>query len=108
MYHFTEDSTDEGNDFHAATSIIGSAQIVSHEGFEAISANIQEINLASPMHFRRVPRQNNQDRFALVTSENQLKIDVGKDYCTRGCMSAIGKDKLQSLRRYCFSLTIDE
>ena len=59
------------------------------------------------MYFRRVPRQNSQDRFAL-TFENQLKIDVGKDCCARGCMSVIGKDKLRSIRRYYFSLTGNE
>ena len=43
-----------------------------------------------------------------MTSENQLKVDVSKDCCARGCMSAIGKDKLRSLRQYYFSLTGDE
>ena len=60
------------------------------------------------MHLRRVPRRNNRDRFALVTSENQLKVDVSKDCCAPDCMSAIGKDKLRSLWRYYFSLTGDE
>ena len=69
---------------------------------------VEEIQSASPMHFRRVPRRNNQDRFSLVTSENQLKIDVGKYFCTHGCMSTIEKDKLRSLRHYYFSLTSDE
>ena len=55
-----------------------------------------------------VVRRNNRGRLALVTSENQLENEVGKDCCTRGCMSAIGKDKLRSLRRYYFSLTGDE
>ena len=43
-----------------------------------------------------------------MTSENQLRVDVGKDFCARGCMNTIGKDKLRSLRRYYFSLTGDE
>ena len=40
------------------------------------------------MHFRRVPHQNNRDSFALVTSKNQLKIDVGKDCCMLSLCSA--------------------
>ena len=43
-----------------------------------------------------------------MTFENQLKVDIVKDFCARGCMYAIGKDKLRSLRRYYFSLTGDE
>ena len=86
-----------GNDVDVATSVAGDVQ-----------EDLEEIISASPMHFRRVPRQNSRDRFALVTSENQLKIDVGKDCCARGCMSAIGKDKLRSIRRYYFSLTGNE
>ena len=68
---------------------------------------LEEMNSAIPMHFKRVPRQNSQDRFSLVTSENQLKIDLDKKCCARGCMSAIGNDK-RSLRRYYFSLTGNE
>ena len=66
------------------------------------------MSLASPMYFKRVPRRSNRDRFALVTSENQLRVDVGKYCCARGYMKSIGKSKLQSLRRYYFSLTGDE
>ena len=44
-----------------------------------------------------------------MTFENQLRVDIGKDCWSRGCMSEpTGKDKLRSLRRYYFSLTGDE
>ena len=66
---------------------------------------LRVIILASPMHFRRDPHQDSGDRFSLVTFENQLKIDVGKDCCARGCMSTIGKDKLRSIRHNLLFLT---
>ena len=64
---------------------------------EPINICAEQIQSASPMHFTRVRRRNSRDRFALVTSENQLRVDVGKDCCERGCMKSIGKDKLWSL-----------
>ena len=81
-YHYVEDSANEGNDIHVATSVAGGGQI-------GIQEQLEEINLASPMHFRRVPRQKSRDRFAFLTSKNQLKIDLDKDCCARGCMSVI-------------------
>ena len=75
---------------------------------EPINVCVEQIPLASPMHFTRVPRRKNRDKFSLVTSENQHRVDVGKYCCACGCMNAIGKDKLWSLRRYYFSLTGDE
>ena len=70
------------------------ATSVARDGQIDVPKDCEEIISASPMHFRRVPRQNSRDRFALVTSENQLKLDVGKDCCARGCMSTIFKEKL--------------
>ena len=43
-----------------------------------------------------------------MTYENQLRVDISKDCCASGWMSAIGKDELRALRRYYFSLTGDE
>ena len=99
--HYVEASTNVGNDMDVATSVAGDGQTDFQE-------ELEEIISASPMHFRRVPRQNSRDRFSLVTYENQLKIDVGKVCCARGCMFTIGKDKLRSIRRYYFSLTGNE
>ena len=92
-YHYTKDSTNKGNDNHVGTSVAVGGQI-DITRLEAISASVEEINSASLMHFRRVPHRNSRHRFAIVTSEKKLKIDVGKKCCTRGCMSMIGKDKL--------------
>ena len=100
-YHYVEASTNVGNDMDVATSVAGDGQI-------DVQEELEEIILASPMHFRRVPRQNNRDRFALMTFENQLKIDVRKDCCACGCMSTIAKDKLMSRWRYYFSVTGNE
>ena len=96
-YHYVEASMNVGSDMDATMSAAGDGQIDDQE-------DLEEIILASPMHFRRVPCQNNRDRFALMTFENQLKIDVRKDCCACGCMSTIGKEKLRSIRRYYFSL----
>ena len=62
----------------------------------------------SPLFFKRVSRRISRDRFALVTSEAQLTLDVNKTCCARGCMATIGKQNLRSLRRYYFSLNGDE
>ena len=62
----------------------------------------------SPLFFKRVSRRISRDRFAFVTSEAQLTLDVNKTCCARGCMATIGKQNLQSLRRYYFSLNGDE
>ena len=100
-YHYVEASMNVGSDMDATMSAAGDGQI-------DIQEELHEIISASPMHFRRVPRQNSRDRFSLVTSENQIKIDVGKYCCAHGCMSAIGKDKLRSIRCYYFSLVGNE
>ena len=44
----------------------------------------------------------------LVTSDNQLRVDIGKYCCARGFMNTIRKDTLRSLMRYYFTLTSDE
>ena len=62
----------------------------------------------SPLFFKRVSRRISRDRFAFVTSDAQLTLDVNKPCCARGCMATIGKQNLQSLRRYYFSLNGDE
>ena len=49
-----------------------------------------------------------RDRFAVVTFENQLILDINKVCCARECMSRIGKEMLRSLGRYYLSLTSDE
>ena len=100
-YQDVEASINVGNDMDAATSVAGDGQIDVQEDYE-------EISLVSPIHFRRVPRQNSRDRFALVTSENELKIDIGKDCCARGCMFRIGKERLRTIRRYYLSLIGNE
>ena len=65
-YQDIEASINPGNDMDAATS-------VAHEEQNDVPKECEEIISASPMHFRRVPRQNSPCRFALVTSESQLK-----------------------------------
>ena len=107
-YDYNQGLRYEENNIQTPISVAGGEQMCENEHNEATNEGVEEIQSASPMHFRRVPRRNSRDRFALVTSENQLKVDVSKDCCARGCMSAIGKDKLRSLRRYYFSLTGDE
>ena len=100
-YQDIEATMNPSNDIDAATSVARYEQ-------NDVPKDCEDIISASPMHFRRVPRQNSRDRFALVTSENQLKLDVGKDCCARGCMATIGKEKLRAIRRYYFSLTGNE
>ena len=86
-----------GNDVDVATSVAGDVQ-----------EDLEEIISASPVNFKRVPRQNSRDRFALVTFEKQLKIDISKDCCARGCMFRIGKERLRTIRRYYLSLIGNE
>ena len=100
-YQDIEATMNPSNDIDAATSVARYEQ-------NDVPKDCEDIISASPMHFRRVPRQNSRDRFALVTSENQLKLDVGKDCCARGCMATIGIGKLRAIRRYYFSLTGNE
>ena len=107
-YDYNEDLRNEENDIQAATSVAGVEQTCANKQNEATKVSVEEIQSASPMPFRRVPHRNSRDSFALVTSKNQLKVDVSKTCCARGCMSAIGKDKLWSLRRYYFSLIGEE
>ena len=83
-YDHNEDSTNEENDIQVATSVVGVAHTEVNERNEATNVCVEEIQSASPMHFRRVPRQNSQERFARVTFENQLGVDVGKECCARG------------------------
>ena len=61
---------------------------------EPINVCVEQSPLASPINFTRVPRRNSRDLFALVTCKNQLREDVGKDCCARGCMNVIGKDQI--------------
>ena len=110
-YCWKEDLTCEENHNQTATSAPNVAQAAQSEingQNEPTTVCEEDFQSASPMHFTRVPRRNSRERFALVTSENQLRVDINKDCCARGCMSAIGKDKLRALRRYYFSLTGDE
>ena len=81
-YNYNEDLTYEENDNQAATSVAAVSHSEVNKQNEPTNVCVEEIQSASPMHFTRVPRQNSRDRFALVTSENQLRVDVGKDCCT--------------------------
>ena len=106
-YDYNEDLTYEEKGIEATTSV-GVAHTNVEDHNEPINVCVEQIPSASPTHFIRVPCRNSRDRFSLVTSKNQLRVDVGKHCCAHGCMNAIGKDKLWSLRRYYFSLTGDE
>ena len=66
----------------------------------------EENKSRSPMHIK--PRRIRVARFNLVTSDEQVGLDVNKTCCARGCMSLIGKSKLRELRRFYFSMTGDE
>ena len=103
-YNYNEDLTYEEKGIEATTSVARVAHTNVNDHNEPINVCVEQIPSASPMHFTRVPRRNIRHRFVLVTSESQLRVDVRKDCCARGCMTAIGKDKLRSLRRYYFSL----
>ena len=107
-YDYNEDLIYEEEGIDDTTSVADVAHTNVEDVNEPINICDEQIQSASPMHFTRVRRRNSRDRFALVTSEHQLRVDVGKDCCARGCMKSIGKDKLRSLRRYYFSLTGDE
>ena len=82
-YHYDEESTNEWNDIEATTSVTGGGQTNVHDRNEAPNVSVEDIEPASPMHFRRVPRRIHRDRFSLVTSENQLRLDVSKVCCAR-------------------------
>ena len=105
-YDPNEESTNARNVFQSLTSVSSGRQTNNLAQDETPIANIKEIKSVSP--FRRVAHHISQDRFALVTSENQLTLNVNKVCCACGCMSRIGKDNLQSLRHYYFSVTGDE
>ena len=75
-YQDIEATINLGNVMDVATSVARGEQ-------NDVPKDCEEIISVSPMHFRRVPRQNSRDRFSLVTSENQLKLDVGQDCCAR-------------------------
>ena len=59
-YQDIEATMNPGNDIDAATSV---------DEQNDVPKDCEDIISASPMHFRRVPRQNSRERFALVTSE---------------------------------------
>ena len=106
-YDYNEDLIYEEG-IEDTTSVADIAHTNVEDVNEPINISDEQILSASPMHFTRVPQRNSRYRFALVTSENQLRVNVGKDCCACGCMKSIGKDKLRLLRRYYFSLTGDE
>ena len=54
-YHYVEASTNVGNDMDVAASVAGDGQTY-------VQKELEEIISAIPMHFRRVPHQNNRDR----------------------------------------------
>ena len=66
-----------------STSCTGGGHTNVHDRDEAPNVSVKEIRTASPMQFRWVPRRNSRGTFALLTYENQLKLDVGNDCCTR-------------------------
>ena len=90
-YDYNEYLTYEGKGIDDTTSVVGIAHTNVENVNEPINVCVEQIPSASPMH---LTRRNSRDRFALVTCENQLIVDVGKDCCARGCMNTIGKDKL--------------
>ena len=102
------DTLNEGHANQATTDGQGRAHIHMDELNEVTNVCAEDIQLSSPMHFRRVPRRMRQDRYDLVTSNKQLTLDVNKLCCACGCMSMIGKYKLRALRCYYFSLIGDE
>ena len=107
-YDYNEDLTNEENDIQVATSVVGVAHTEVNERNEATNVCVEEIQSASPMHFRRVPWQIRRDRFDLVTLERQVSLYVSKSCCACGCMPMFGKDKLRALQCYYFSLTTYE
>ena len=107
-YDYNEDVTYEEKGIEATTIVASVAHTNVNDHNGPINVCVEQIPLASPMHFTRLPHRNSRDRFPLVTSENPLRVDIGKDCCAIGYMNVIGKDKLWSLRRYYFSLTGDE
>ena len=107
-YNVNKDIDNEGN-ANETSKIMGSQannNVIDSNVVTPISS--QEKKLGSPMHIRTIPRRIRLARFNLVTSDKLLGFDVNKTWCAPGCMSMIGKAKLQELRRYYFSMTGDE
>ena len=69
-YDYNEYLIYEEEGIEATTSGVGVAHTNVNDHNEPINVCVEQIPSASPMHFTRVPRRNNRDRFSLVTSKN--------------------------------------
>ena len=69
-YNYNEDLTYQEMGIEATTSVARVAHTNVNDHNEPINVCVEQIPSASPMHFTRVPRRNNRDRFSLVTSKN--------------------------------------
>ena len=92
-YNYNVESTNEGNVNQATIGVVGNAQTDILELNEVTNVCAEDIQLSSPMHFRRVPCRMRRDRFDLVTTERQLSLDVSKSCCACWCMPSLVMSK---------------